>query len=193
MSRFAKLFAANTIALAGLAVAGWGAALSLSASASAEPALPPAIPDVPALNAIQQLATNPAGVGAILQSAATALNGASQVVSPAQTLPVSPINVPGAAPVSPALSPALYPPAAPVTPAASPASALMGPASTLLPLLNQIGIPGSLINLAPAATPVAPAAVAPVAPVVPIAPAAMAPAAPAVPLLPAANLLTALP
>jgi hypothetical protein len=90
MSRFAKLFAANAIAAAGPIVIGLGAALSFSATASAEPALPPALPDVPALSAIQQLATNPAGMGAILQSAATALNGASQVVSPAQTLPVSP-------------------------------------------------------------------------------------------------------
>lgn len=182
MSRFAKLFAANTIALAGVG-------LALSASASAEPVLPPAIPDVPALNAIQQLATNPAGVGAILQSAATALNGASQVISPSQTLPVSPIDVTGTAP----LSPALYPPVAPAAVApASPASALLGPASTLLPMLNQIGIPGSLINLAPAATPVAPAAVAPIAPIAP-AVAPMVPAAPAVPLLPAGGLLNALP
>ena len=205
MSRFAKSFAANAIAAAGPIIAGLGAALALSATASAEPVLPPAVPDVPALSAIQQLATNPAGMGAILQSAASALNGASQVISPSQTLPVSPIDVTGTAPLAPALSPALSPAMSPalspaLAPAAAvptPASALLGPASGLVPLLNQMGIPANLINLPPAATPVAPAAVAPLAPLAPIAAAPavapLAPAAAAVPLLPAGGLLNALP
>ena len=51
MSRFAKLFAANAIAAAGLC----SAAVALSSVAAAEPALPPVIPDVPALGMIQQL------------------------------------------------------------------------------------------------------------------------------------------
>ena len=194
MSRFAKSFAANAIAATGAVVAGLGVALSLSATASAEPALPPVLPDVPALSAIQQLAANPAGVGAILQSAASALNGATQVVSPSQTLPVSPIDMTGAAPLPPALSPALSPALAPAAAVPTPASSLLGPASGLVPLLNQIGIPANLINLAPAATPVAPAAITPaLAPAITPALTQVAPAAPAVPLLPAAGLLNALP
>ena len=124
MSRFAKLFAANAIAAAGLC----SAAVALSSVAAAEPALPPIMPDVPALGMIQQLASNPAGIGAVLQTAATALIGASSIVggpTTGSTLPVSPINVPGAAPVAP--------------PAVS-----THPIAEYLPLLNQIGIPGNL-------------------------------------------------
>ena len=120
MSRFAKLFAANAIAAAGLC----SAAVALSSVAAAEPALPPIMPDVPAL-------------GMMLQTAATALSGAASIVGgPAtgSTLPVSPINVPGAAPVAP--------------PAVS-----TNPIAEYLPLLNQIGIPGNLANLAPSQMP----------------------------------------
>lgn len=90
MSRFAKLFAANAIAAAGLC----SAAVALSSTAAAEPAIPPAVPGVPALNMIQEFATNPASMGAVLQTAATALNGASELVGgpAASTLPVSPIG-----------------------------------------------------------------------------------------------------
>jgi len=133
MSRLAKLFAANAIAAAGLA----SAAIALSPTAAADPVLPPVLPDVPALGMIQQLASNPAGIGAVLQTAATALSGASSIVgAPAagSTLPVSPITVPGAAPVVP--------------PAAS-----TSPIAEYLPLLNQIGIPGNLVNLAPSQMP----------------------------------------
>ena len=133
MSRFAKLFAANAIAAAGLC----SAAVALSSVAAAEPALPPIMPDVPALGMIQQLASNPAGIGAVLQTAATALSGASSIVggpTTGSTLPVSPINVPGAAPVAP--------------PAVS-----TNPIAEYLPLLNQIGIPGNLANLAPSQMP----------------------------------------
>jgi len=133
MSRFVKLFAANAIAAAGLC----SAAVALSPIAAAEPVLPPVMPDVPALGMIQQLASNPAGIGAVLQSAATALSGASSVVTtPAtgSTLPVSPINVPGAAPVVPS-------------------AVSTNPIAEYLPLLNQIGIPGSLVNLAPSQLP----------------------------------------
>jgi hypothetical protein len=153
---------------------------------------------------IQEFASNPASMGAVLQTAATALNGASAMVGAPtpNTLPVSPIQ--GA-------------PATPPVPA--PAAAPLGIGSTVVPLLTQIGIPAQLVNLAPqlpalgtgippaaapaaqlapiapALAPVAPApAVAPVAPVAPAAP--LAPVAPVAPgsaglnLLP---LLTALP
>lgn len=138
MSRFAKLFAANAIAAAGLCSAG----IALSSSAAAEPAVPPVIPNVPGLNMIQQFATNPASMGAVLQTAATALNGASAIVgAPAPaTLPVSPIEgAPGVAPL----------PGTAVTPATAP----VGPGSTLVPLLTQFGIPANLINLGPSEMP----------------------------------------
>jgi hypothetical protein len=132
-ARFAGLTAANAITAAGLA----SAAIALSPTAAADPILPPVLPDVPALGMIQQLASNPAGIGAVLQTAATALSGASSIMgAPAagSTLPVSPITVPGAAPVAP--------------PAAS-----TSPIAEYLPLLNQIGIPGNLANLAPSQMP----------------------------------------
>jgi hypothetical protein len=194
MSRFAKLFAANAIAAAGLG----SVAVALSSTAAADPVMPPVVPGVPAMAMIQEFATNPAAMGAVLQTAATALNGASAMVgAPApNTLPVSPIV--GA-------------PATPPVPA--PAAAPMGIGSTVVPLLTQIGIPAQLVNLAPqlpalgtgitpAATPLAPAAapIAPavaVAPVAPVAPAvAVAPVAPVVPGSTGLNplpLLTALP
>ena len=135
MSRFAKLFAANAIAATGLC----SAALALSSSAAADPVIPPAVPGVPGLDMIQQFATNPASLGAVLQTAATALNGASTMVgAPAPaTLPVSPIE--GAPGTMPGM------PAAPIAPATAPG----GAGSTLVPLLNQFGIPASLVNLAP--------------------------------------------
>jgi len=154
MSRFAKLFAANAIAVAGLGAV----AVALSASAAADPVLPPAIPGVPALSMIEQFA-NPAGVGAVLQTAATALNGASGMIgAPApNTLPVSPIAVPGSVPAVPGAVPAM-----PLAPAAAP----VAPAPTLGPLLGQLGFPANLVGLSPAAVPVAPVA-APPAPVAP--------------------------
>lgn len=205
MSRFAKLFTANAIGIAGLGAV----AVALSPSAAADPLMPPAMPGVPALSMIQEFATNPAAMGAVLQTAATALNGASSMVgAPApSTLPVSPIV--GA-------------PATPPVPA--PAAAPLGIGSTVVPLLNQMGVPAQLINLAPqmpllgnsvaapAVSPIAAPAVAPVAPiaapavaplpavgpVAPVAPAApvVAPAVPAVPtsaVLDPLPLLTALP
>lgn len=180
MSRFAKLFAANAIAAAGLGAA----AVALSPAAIADPILPPVVPGVPALSMIQDLA-NPAGVGAVLQTAATALTGASSMVgAPApNTLPVSPIV---GAPATP-----------PVPAAPTPATGLIG--STVVPLLTQIGVPAQLVNLAPqmpalgnsaaVAAPLAPvtaaAPLAPLAPVAPIAP-AIAPAAPIAPIAPIA-------
>ena len=129
MSRFAKLFAANAIAAAALGTA----AVALSSSAAADPVAPPVVPGVPALSMITDLA-NPAGVGAVLQTAATALTGASSMIgAPApNTLPVSPIVVPGAAP-------------API----APAGPLPGIGGTVVPLLNQLGVPAQLANLAP--------------------------------------------
>jgi len=142
MSRIRKLFAANAIAAAGLC----SAALALSPSAAAEPALPPAVPGVPGLAMLQQFATNPASAAALLQSAATALSGATAVTgTPGATLPVSPIaGAPATAPV-------------PAAPAAAPAAG-----SPLIPLLNQLGVPASLANLTPAIgnTGIAPAPVA---------------------------------
>ena len=88
MSRFTKLFAANAIAAAGLGAA----AIALSPSAAADPIIPPAVPGVPGLGMIQQLASNPAGVGAVLQTAASALSGASSIIGgpAASTFPVGP-------------------------------------------------------------------------------------------------------
>jgi hypothetical protein len=166
MSRNAKLFAANAITAAGLC---W-AALTLGPSAAAEPAVPPVVPNVPALGMLQQFATNPASIPAVLQTAATALNGASAVIGgPATgTLPVSPI------------------PGAPATPpVADPTLAAPGMGTGLVPLLNELGVPANLINLAPSQLPF-PLGNAPVAaPSVPLAPVAQ-PAAPVVPLLPPA-------
>ena len=151
MSRFAKLFAANIIGAAGLGAA----ALAMSPAAGAEPVVPPAVPNIPGLSMIQQLATDTSSIGgAVLQTAATALNGASMVVGGApSTLPVSPIQ---GAPTAPA----------PVIPSADPiglgATGLgsAGLGSTLLPLLSQFGVPGSLAGLTPAAASAAvPAAV----------------------------------
>ena len=184
MSRFAKLFAANAIAVAGLG----SAAIALSGSAAADPVMPPMLPGVPALDMIQQFATNPASMGAVLQTAATALNGASALVgAPApNTLPVSPIpGAPGTEPL-------------PATPATAP----VGPGQTLVPLLNQLGVPASLVNLAPTDLPfpiqtgsqvgVIPAL--PAAPVtMPVAPAPMAPAIPTAGGINPLPLLTALP
>ena len=151
MSRFTKLFAANAFAGAGLC----SAAIALSPAAAADPVIPPAIPDLTALNMLQQFATNQAGIGAVLQTAATALNGASTMVGapPAgSTLPISPID--------------MGPGIAGVAPVAAPVAAPTNPIADFLPLLNQVGIPGSLINLAPANLPfpISPAPV--VAPVI---------------------------
>ena len=171
-TRFAKLGAANAIAGAGLC----SVAIALSPAAAAEPIVPPVLPDLPALNMIQQFATNPAGIGAVLQSAATALSGASSVVGaplPGSTLPGS--TLPGSTlPVSPIQMPPGLAPAAPVPVTGN-------PIADYLPLLNQIGIPGSLVNLAPANLPIqlgnpaniapAPVFTPPVAPIVPAAPA----------------------
>ena len=140
MSRFTKLFAANAIAAAGLC----SAALALSPAAAADPAVSPAIPGVPALNMLQQFATNPAGAAALLQTAATALTGASAITgAPAQTVPVSPI---GGAPATAPL---------PGMPAAAPAPAPTagGMAGPIIPLLNQLGVPGNLANLTPDSVP----------------------------------------
>jgi hypothetical protein len=185
-TRIAKLGAANAIAGAGLC----SVAIALSPAAAAEPVVPPVLPDLPALNMIQQFATNPAGIGAVLQSAATALSGASSVVGaplpgstlpgstlPGATLPVSPIQMPpGVAPVAPV----------PVT---------GNPIADYLPLLNQIGIPGSLVNLAPANLPIQLGNTANIAPAPvftpPVAP--IAPAAPAGAVLNPLPLLSALP
>ncbi|MGY4711155.1 hypothetical protein ACXDF8_16595 [Mycolicibacterium sp. CBM1] len=139
MSRITKLFAANAIAVAGLC----SAALALSPSAAADPLVAPAVPGVPALNMLQQFATNPASAAALLQTAATALGGASSLAGAPATMPVSPIaGAPATAPVAGA------PATAPVAPAAS--GGLAGP---IIPLLNQLGMPGDLANLTPSDMP----------------------------------------
>lgn len=138
MSRIGKLFAANAIAAAGLC----SAALALSPGAAADPAAPPINPGLPALNMLQQFATNPASAVALLQSAATALGGASALTgSPAATLPVSPIaGAPATAPL-------------PATPATAPAAPAAGASLLPIPLLNQLGVPGNLANLTPSDVP----------------------------------------
>ena len=179
-TRIAKLGAANAIAGAGLC----SVAIALSPAAAAEPVVPPVLPDVPALNMIQQLATNPAGIGAVLQSAATALSGASSVVGaplPGSTLPGS--TLPGATlPVSPIQMPPGVAPVAPVP-------ATGNPIADYLPLLNQIGIPGSLVNLAPANLPIQLGNTANIAP----APMFTPPVAPIAPAAPAGGVLNPLP
>lgn len=168
MSRFTKLFAANAIAAAGLGAA----AIALAPSAAAEPIIPP-VPNVPGLNMIQQLATNPAGVGAVLQTAASAISGAGSIIGgPAATsiaggpagatLPVSPIDVTGTAPAAI--------PGVPAAPAVSPMvpSGTLG--QTVLPLLNQFGIPGNLAGLAPSNVPFPIQIAQPGAPTAPAAP-----------------------
>ena len=82
-TRIAKLGAANAIAGAGLC----SVAIALSPAAAAEPIVPPVLPDLPALNMIQQFATNPASAAALLQTAATALGGASALTGAPSTLP----------------------------------------------------------------------------------------------------------
>ncbi len=135
MSRFAKLLAANAIAGAGLL----SAALAFGPSASADPALPPIDPGVPALSMLQQFASNPASAAALLQTAATALGGASALTGAPSTLPVSPIaGAPATAPV----------PAAPAMPAQTSGSSLLP-----IQLLNQLGVPGDLANLTPSDVP----------------------------------------
>jgi hypothetical protein len=194
-TRIAKLGAANAIAGAGLC----SVAIALSPAAAAEPVVPPVLPDVPALNMIQQLATNPAGIGAVLQSAATALSGASSVVGaplpgstlpgstlPGSTLPGSTLpgsTLPGATlPVSPIQMPPGVAPVAPVP-------ATGNPIADYLPLLNQIGIPGSLVNLAPANLPIQLGNTANIAP----APMFTPPVAPIAPAAPAGGVLNPLP
>ena len=187
MSRITKLFAANAIAAAGLC----SAAIALSPSAAADPAVPPVAPGLPApLYMLQQFATNPAGAAALLQTAATALTGASAITGAPQTVPVSPIV---GAPASPPL------PGMPVTAPAAPAAQPGGMAGPIIPLLNQLGVPGSLANLTPDAMPF-PVAVGntpgisnpPVNAPGQVAPAATAPA-PAASALGALPLLSALP
>ena len=179
-TRIAKLGAANAIAGAGLC----SVAIALSPAAAAEPVVPPVLPDLPALNMIQQFATNPAGIGAVLQSAATALSGASSEVGaplPGSTLPGS--TLPGATlPVSPIQMPPGVAPVAPVP-------ATGNPIADYLPLLNQIGIPGSLVNLAPANLPIQLGNTANIAP----APMFTPPVAPIAPAAPAGGVLNPLP
>jgi hypothetical protein len=184
-TRIAKLGAANAIAGAGLC----SVAIALSPAAAAEPVVPPVLPDLPALNMIQQFATNPAGIGAVLQSAATALSGASSVVGaplPGSTLPGSTLpgsTLPGATlPVSPIQMPPGVAPVAPVP-------ATGNPIADYLPLLNQIGIPGSLVNLAPANLPIQLGNTANIAP----APMFTPPVAPIAPAAPAGGVLNPLP
>lgn len=142
MPRITKLFAANAIAAAGLC----SAALALSPSAAADPGVSPAVPGVPALNMLEQFATNPASAAALLQTAATALSGATALTGAPSTLPVSPIGgAPATLPVSPIGG---APAAAPVAPAA--AGGIAGP---IIPLLNQLGVPGNLANLTPSDVP----------------------------------------
>jgi hypothetical protein len=75
-----------------------------------------------------------------------------------------------------------------VTPVA-PAPAYCNPIAEYLPLLNQIGIPGSLVNLAPANLPIQLGNTANIAP----APVFTPPVAPIAPAAPAGGVLNPLP
>jgi hypothetical protein len=141
MLRKSKLFAANIIGAAGLC----SVALALSPSAAADPGVSPAVPGVPALNMLQQLVSNPAAAAGVLQSAATALSGASALTGAPSTLPISPI---GGAPATATLPGAAAPAAAPAAPPAS--GSIAGP---IIPLLNQLGVPGDLASLTPSNMP----------------------------------------
>ena len=114
MPRISKLLAANIIGAAGLC----SVALALSPSAAADPGVSPAMPGLPGLTMLQQFATNPASAAALLQTAATALSGATALTGAPSTLPVSPI---GGAPATLPISPIGGVPAAPapVAPAAN--------------------------------------------------------------------------
>ncbi|MCX2930717.1 hypothetical protein ORI20_10540 [Mycobacterium sp. CVI_P3] len=139
MPRITKLFAANAIGAAALC----SAALAFSPSAAADPGIAPAVPGVPGLAMLEQFATNPASAAALLQTAATALGGASALTGAPSTVPVSPIGgVPATAPL-------------PGTPATAPAPAASGGsiAGPIIPLLNQLGVPGDLANLTPSNVP----------------------------------------
>lgn len=146
MPSISKLFAANVIGAAGLC----SVALALSPSAAADPGVSPAVPGVPGLSMLEQFVTNPASAAAVLQTAATALSGAGGLTGAPSTLPVSPI---GGAPATLPISPIGGVPAAPAT--APAANAIPGGSVTapLIPLLNQLGMPGDLASLTPSNMP----------------------------------------
>ncbi len=146
MPSISKLFAANVIGAAGLC----SVALALSPSAAADPGVSPAVPGVPGLSMLEQFVTNPASAAAVLQTAATALSGAGGLTGAPSTLPISPI---GGAPATLPISPNGGVPAAPAT--APAANAIPGGSVTapLIPLLNQLGMPGDLASLTPSNMP----------------------------------------
>lgn len=163
MPSISKLFAANVIGAAGLC----SVALALSPSAAADPGVSPAVPGVPGLAMLEQFATNPASAAALLQTAATALSGAGGLTGAPSTLPVSPI---GGAPATLPVSPIAGAPATAPAASAIPGGSVTAP---LIPLLNQLGMPGDLASLTPSNMPfpvkvgdsLAVGAPAPVAPV----------------------------
>ena len=184
MPSISKLFAANVIGAAGLC----SVALALSPSAAADPGISPAVPGVPGLSMLEQFATNPASAAALLQTAATALSGASALTGAPSTLPVSPIGgVPATAPL----------PGVPATAPVAPAASGGGIAGPIIPLLNQLGMPGNLANLTPSdvpfpvkvgdglsvgnPAPVVPSAIPPVAGPAGVPPASNPPVAPTTP------------
>lgn len=163
MPSISKLFAANVIGAAGLC----SVALALSPSAAADPGVSPAVPGVPGLAMLEQFATNPASAAALLQTAATALSGAGGLTGAPSTLPISPI---GGAPSTLPISPIAGAPATAPAASAIPGGSITAP---LIPLLNQLGMPGDLASLTPSNMPfpvkvgdsLAVGAPAPVAPV----------------------------
>jgi hypothetical protein len=163
MPSISKLFAANVIGAAGLC----SVALALSPSAAADPGVSPAVPGVPGLSMLEQFATNPASAAALLQTAATALSGAGGLTGAPSTLPISPI---GGAPSTLPISPIAGAPATAPAASAIPGGSITAP---LIPLLNQLGMPGDLASLTPSNMPfpvkvgdsLAVGAPAPVAPV----------------------------
>ena len=174
MDRTTKLLATTMIAAAGAI----SAALTLSATAAAEPAAPPTIPGVPGLPLIDQLASAPAWLPSCCRASPRSWPGfrlrpphrwrprrppvpRSRCRS-RQPRPPPPRRQPRRSPPLPGLAPATAPVAtAPLAPAAAPATApgTLVPTAEVnvpqvpflpVPLPQQVSFPGDLASLLPA-------------------------------------------
>jgi hypothetical protein len=148
MSRIGTRIATIAAAAGGLATA----FLALSPIAAADSA--PAIPGLPGINVVQQLANAPAMASMLLQNAATMLQ-------PAPAAPLASATAPAAAPTATASL------NLPQPPLSAPMNSAVGTVPTSgIPLLSQLGLPSTLGSLplanlggspaVPAATPAIP-------------------------------------